>query len=359
MKKMLLLLVVGAMLAAGCGDDDGGDEAEATGDDAAEAGEEAAAAETCDNETVVYQLGFIPNAQYAGFLLALQQGYFEEEGVNLEMRPGGPTVNPALQLAQGNVDMADIPLSEALNAVSEGADLRLVGQTAQQNPLRYIAMKEVGLTEPTALEGKIVEQQQTGSIPGELFGLLFEAGLTEDDIQTQMSEFTTDDFVAGATEVFPLRIYGHIAMLEAAGLSYPDDVDVLDPNEFEESAIADEGMYVNGEFLDENPEAVTCVLRAAQRGWADAIADPDAAKDAVTEFTPEGAFTEEDISVNTDFTLDPYVSKNPQGEEVEPLSIDVDFIQESAEKLQRAGTVEGEVDVDAVIETEPLEAAGS
>lgn len=355
MKKLLLLLVLGvALAAAACGgDDDDGD------DGSAAPGDEAAAVGTCDNERVTYQLGFIPNAQYAGFLLALDRGYFEEEGIDMDMKPGGPTVNPSLQLAQGNVDIADIPLSEALNAVSEGADLRLVGQTAQQNPLRYIAKKEVGLTEPADLEGKLVEQQQTGSIPGELFGLLSEAGLTEDDIETQMSEFTTDDFVADKVEVFPLRVYGHIAMLEGQGVKYPEDVDILDPNEFESAAVADEGMYANGDFVDENPEAVTCVLRAARRGWEDAIADPQAAKAAVTEFTPEGAFTKRDISVNTDFTLDPYVSKNPEGEEVEPLSIDVEFIRESAEKLQAAGTVEGEFDIDEVIETEPLEQAGS
>lgn len=197
------------------------------------------------------------------------------------------------------------------------------------------------------------------AVASPLLGLLNEAGLSEDDVEIKFSEFTTDDFIAGRTEVFPLRLYGHIAMLEAEGLTFPEDVNVLDPNQFEAAAVADEGVYANGEFVDSNPAAVTCVLRAARRGWEDAIADPEAAKAAVAEFTPEGAFTERDISVNTDFTLDPYVSKNPQGEEVEPLSIDVGYIRDSAELLKEAGVVEGEVDIDEVIETEPIEQAGS
>jgi NitT/TauT family transport system substrate-binding protein len=56
--------------------------------------------------TVRFQLSFFPNAQHVGFLVASNRGFYKAAGVNVKVVPGGPTVNPTLALAQGNVDIA-------------------------------------------------------------------------------------------------------------------------------------------------------------------------------------------------------------------------------------------------------------
>jgi NitT/TauT family transport system substrate-binding protein len=340
---LALTLALGMVACGGDDDDDGGGEAAAKSD--------------CEGVKVTYQLGFVPNAQYAGFLLALDRGYFEDEGLDLTMKPSGPTANPTLQLAQGNVDMTDIPLSEGMNAVAGGADINLVAQTAQQNPIRYITMKDIPLNDPSDLEGRVIEIQQAGGLTPELRVLLDSVGLSEDDVTIRQGDFLGSDWFAGRTEVFPYRIYGHENILAQQGINYPQDVNVLDPNDYG-AGIADEGMWVNGDFLSENPAAVACVLRAARRGWEDAIANPDAAKAAVNEAVPPGSFTEADVDVNTDATLE-YVQTTPEGDTVEPLTIDMDYIEDSAQKLTDVGVVEGEVDIDEVVDTGPLEQAGS
>jgi NitT/TauT family transport system substrate-binding protein len=340
---VLILGVALALVGVGCGGDDDDDS-------------EAAAQADCDGAKVTYQLGFVPNAQYAGFLLALDRGYFEDEGLDLTMKSSGPTANPTLQLAQGNIDMTDIPLSEGMNAVAGGADINLVAQTAQENPIRYITMKDIPLDDPSDLKGKVVETQQAGGLTPELAVLLDSVGLTEDDVTIKQGDFLGADWFAGRTEVFPYRIYGHKNILASQGIDYPQDVNVLDPNDYG-AGIADEGMWVNGEFLSENPAAVTCVLRAARRGWEDAIANPDAAKAAVAKYVPPGSFTKADIDVNTDATLE-YVQTTPDGETVEPLTIDMGYIEDSAQKLIDVGVVQGDVDIDEVVDTEPLEQAG-
>lgn len=345
---LVALFGLGALLiACGGGDDDDDDAGEAV----------ASSRERCNNEAVTYQLSFIPNAQQAGFLLALDEGYFEEEGVDVTMRPGGPTVRPHQALAQGVADIGEVPLSEALSANEAGADLKLVAQIAQQNELRYIAKKEndIALDDPSDLAGKIVERR-ANEPEAELHLLLNEANLSEDDIESHFSEFTTDEFVADRTEVFPLRLYGHVPMLRAAGFDYPEDFNVLDPNEYD-GGVATFGIYANGDFIEDNPAAVTCVLRAVRRGWEEGIADPERAKAAVANYA-EGALAGEDISVNTELTLDPYASRNAEGERVEPLTIDEDYIRESAAKLEEFGVVDGTVDLDEMIVTEHLDGGG-
>jgi ABC-type nitrate/sulfonate/bicarbonate transport system substrate-binding protein len=244
-----------------------------------------------------------------------------------------------------------------MNAVAGGADIKLVAQTAQQNPIRYVTMKDIPLDDPSDLEGRVIEIQQAGGLTPELRVLLDSVGLSEDDVTVKQGDFLGSDWFAGRTEVFPYRVYGHKNILASQGIDYPQDVNVLDPNEYG-AGIADEGMWVNGDFLSENPAAVACVLRAARRGWEEAIANPDAAKAAVNEAVPPGSFTKEDVDVNTDATLE-YVQTTPEGETVEPLTIDMEYIEDSAQKLIDVGVVEGEVDINEVVDTGPLEQAGS
>ena len=362
MRRTHWLLPAAAALAlavAGCGgsgddDDDGGGEANAAAATSTSASAPAAAAR-CENVKATYQLSFFPNAQYVGTLVAFDKGYMADEGLDVELKPGGPTVNPALQLAQGNVDFAEMPLSDAYNAAANGGGLVLIGQGAQQNPLRFISFKrENPLSGPEDLAGKSVGAQQAGNLAPELKGILDSAGLGPDDITIKQISFNTDDFVARRVDVFPARVYAHFSMLEAKGYRYPDDFDTLDPNEYG-AGIADEGTYVNRDFHDEHPEAAACVLRALKRGWATALGDRQAAIAAVRRYAPRGAFTDRDIEVGVGEMLR-LGTTTPDGERTEPLHVDADYIEQSIERLRDAGVVKGEVDVDRFMDLAPQQA---
>jgi len=108
MRWLAALAAILALVAVGCGssDDDGGDEgtstAAASGDGGG--GAENASAPVCDGEEIRFQLSFFPNAQHTGYLVADSRDFYGDAGVSVKTIPGGPTVNPSLQLAQGNVD---------------------------------------------------------------------------------------------------------------------------------------------------------------------------------------------------------------------------------------------------------------
>lgn len=343
-----------AIAVGGCGgDDDGGGGATAAATSPSTTA--AVSADRCEGIEATYQLSFFPNAQYVGALVAFDRGYFAEEGLDLEMKPGGPTVNPALQLAQGNVDFASMPLSDAYNAAANGGKLVQIGQATQQNPLRYISFKdEVRLGSPADLKGTSVGAQQAGNLSPELKGMLDEAGLSDSDITIRQISFNVDDFVARRVEVFPARVYAHFSMLEAKGFRYPDDFDTLDPNDYG-AGVADEGEYVNRDFHEKNPGAAACFLRGVKRGWETALADPAAGVAAVKRYAPRGAFTDRDIEVGVREML-VLGSTTADGARAEPLHLDVDYITDSVRLLHDAGVVEGDVDLDSFIDVGPQEA---
>lgn len=350
-----LAIAVGGCGSSDDGGSDGGGDGAATAASTTASTTASASAARCENVKATYQLSFFPNAQYVGALVAVDRDFFADEGLDLTMKPGGPTVNPALQLAQGNVDFASMPLSDAYNAAANGGKLIQIGQSTQQNPLRYISFKdEVRLESPADLKGKSVGAQQAGNLSPELKGMLEEAGLSDSDVTIRQISFNVDDFVARRVQVFPARVYAHFSMLEAKGFRYPDDFDTLDPNEYG-AGIADEGEYVNGDFHAEHPEAAACFLRAVKRGWEVALADPAVGVAAVKRYAPRGAFTDRDVEVGVEEMLK-LGSTTADGARAVPLHIDVDYITDSVRKLQDAGVVKGDVDLDEFVDVGPQEA---
>src|SRR6478735_3603091 len=67
-----------------------------------------AAGAKCNGEHVKYELSFIPNVQHAGFLTAAAEGYYADEGLDVEFIPGGQGVDPTQDLPAGAADMAQV-----------------------------------------------------------------------------------------------------------------------------------------------------------------------------------------------------------------------------------------------------------
>jgi NitT/TauT family transport system substrate-binding protein len=349
-RRWLIALAAGAALVVGCGDDEDGSS------EAAAEGGAAAAAPQCNGEQIRFQLSFFPNGQHAGYLVAETRDFYEEAGVKVETIPGGPTVNPSLQAAQGNVDIALMDFSEALNAMANGAPLVWIAQTYQSDPIRYISLKDKHpLPDPSALKGTIVGTQQVGELEPELQGMLEQAGLTIDDVTIKSIDPSVTELLAGRIDVFPLQTFFHISQLDESDIKYPEDVDVLDPNELG-VAVAANGMAVNREFYESNKDAVACFIAGAIKGWETTIDDPAAVVPDVIELQQEGLATEKATEVNVEQTVD-LVVKSADGADVEPLTLDMDYLQQSADRLKEAGIVKDVPDLAEVVDPEPLERA--
>lgn len=346
---LIALAAVAALAVVGCGGDD-----EGSSDGAAQAG--TTAAPKCNGQKIRFQLSFFPNAQHTGYLVAETRGFYEQAGLKVKTIPGGPTVNPSLQAAQGNVDIALMDFSEALNAVASGAPLVWVAQTYQSDPIRYVSLKDKHpLPDPSALKGAVVGTQQVGELEPELQGMLKQAGLTIDDVKIKSIDPSVTELLAGRIDVFPLQTFFHISQLEESDVKYPEDVDVLDPNELG-VAVAANGMAVNRAFYESHKDAVACFLAAALKGWRTAIDDPAGAVPDVVKLQQEGLASEKATAENVKQTID-LVAKSAGGEPVEPLTLDMDYLQQSADRLKEAGVVKDPPDLGELVDPEPLERA--
>lgn len=107
-------------------------------------------------ETVKFQLGWLKLAQFGGHFVALERGYFKEEGIDAQFLAGGPGINGLSLVESGQVMMADANGSDILTAVSKDIPLQCFGTIYQSTPNALMSLGKEPLTTLKSLKGKTV-----------------------------------------------------------------------------------------------------------------------------------------------------------------------------------------------------------
>lgn len=348
--KLVLLLTVATAVAvplAGCGGSSSNNSSTAS---------KAAAPAKCNGDKLSFQLGFFPNAQHSGFLVAQNRGYYKDAGLKVKIKPGGPTVDPDLLLAQGNVNMG-LTDNFALVAQSKGAPITLVGETDRTDPGVLIAKASSGIKGAADLKGKSIGLQRTGAHP-DLEAILHSVGLTDSDVKLKSMGFGIDDIESGKVDAGTQQLFFHKAQWEDAGYKWPAQgqstssgpkgLTVLDPSSFTNVGFG-EAIGVNNDYLSSHPDAVGCFLRASRRGWQFALAHPKAALNDVMKFLPKGVSTPKDQY--TDLVEENRLVMPPGTAPSDLLKITTPQVQAAVSFLKKYKVMKGNVDVSKVVNT--------
>jgi ABC-type nitrate/sulfonate/bicarbonate transport system substrate-binding protein len=224
------------------------------------------------------QLGWIANVENAGEFVAASKGYYEEEGLDPTLTPGGPGAILEPTVASG---AALIGLSSAdtiARANAEGAGLKIVGVTLQQNPSAVMSLASNPVPDAKSLEGKRLGLQQSADSIYAAFFL--KAGVDASQVTIVPVQFDPAPLVAGDVDAFASFQTNQPIALEAEGI---ETVTWL-LADYGYNLFAD-AFFVTEETLadDEARDTVVRFLRATRRGWEDALADPAAAAQIVVE----------------------------------------------------------------------------
>ena len=217
-------------------------------------------------------MGFIPNVQFAPFYVALDRGYYAEEGIDLEFDYSFETDGVKL-VGAGELPFSLVSGEQVLLARSQGLPVVYVMAWWQDFPIAIAAPVGSGIQTPLDLAGaKIGIPGAFGASYVGLRALLHSAGLTEEDIVLDSIGFNqVESLIAKQEEAVVVYANNEPIQLNARG--YPVNVirvaDHVD--------LASNGILTNESTIARDPDLVRAMLRATLRGLGDTIDDPDAA----------------------------------------------------------------------------------
>jgi NitT/TauT family transport system substrate-binding protein len=106
-------------------------------------------------DKVTIQLKWVAQAQFAGYFVAKEKGFYKDAGLDVTIKPGGPDVAPPQVIAGGGADVVVDWMPSALASREKGVPLVNISQTFKKSGLELTCRAETGIKKPTDLKGKV------------------------------------------------------------------------------------------------------------------------------------------------------------------------------------------------------------
>jgi len=221
------------------------------------------------------QLKWLPQSQFMGYYVAAAKGYYKDEGIDINILPGGSDIIPEQNVYNGVADIGVTWVSSLMTYQTQGYELQEVAQMFQKSGLLVASKKDAGIKSPQDLAGKKVANWFGGN-EYEVLALLSKYKLDKNkDLNLVQQDFTMDQLKEGSVDAASAMTYNEFGLLLESGIS-KDDLNVINMND-EGVAMMEDCLFVNSEWASKNEDLMVRFLRASIKGWKDAVADPEAA----------------------------------------------------------------------------------
>ena len=267
--------VSAALLLAACsaGGDDGGDGGDAGGGGG-------------DLTPVKLQLQWLPQGQFAGYFAAVENGYFEEEGLEVEIIPSGGDIVPQDALANGDVDYAIAWVPKVLGSIEQGANLTNIAQIFQRSGTLQVSWADSGIDSVADFEGKKIGSWGFGN-EWEIFAAMAAEGLDSSTVEIITQDFNMNAFLQGDIDAAQAMTYNEYAQLletvdpDTGELYTEDDFNVISYQDTV-GAMLQDAIWADTERLESDEayqETTVAFLKAVIKGWAFVRDNPEDASE--------------------------------------------------------------------------------
>jgi len=247
-----------------------------------------------DGNEVTLQLQWVTQAQFAGYYVALENGFYEEEDLDVTIQPGGPDIAPPQVLAGGGADVMLNWMPSALAARERGLPVVNIAQPFARSGLMLTCWADTGISEPADLAGKTVGVWFFGN-EYPFLSWMSQLGIATDGseggVTVLQQGFNVDPLLQRQADCISTMTYNEYGQVLDAGVSEDDLVTF----KYEDQGVAtlEDGMWVLEENL-EDPDFVDRMarfVRASMRGWDWAEENPEDAAMIVLDYDETGAQT--------------------------------------------------------------------
>lgn len=225
------------------------------------------------------QLGWLASNGLVGEIVARKLGYYKDQGIELNITPGGPGVDGVASVAAGRAQIGQLSSSPSLMlARSAGIPIKCIAAGYQQHPFTYFSLKKDPIRSAKDMIGKTIATQPTAKIL--LRALLAKNGIDESQVKVVNMGSDMNQLLTGQAQA----VTGWLTNTNALKILGPDRVDLK---------LWDTGIqlyanpyYVTDETLDKHFDTLAGFIRGSAKGWGYAKAHPTEAVDMLVEAYP-------------------------------------------------------------------------
>ncbi len=247
-------------------------------------------------DDVTLQLKWVTQSQFAGYYVALDKGFYEEEDLNVTIKPGGPDIAPTQVLAGGGADVTVEWMPAALSAREKGLPMVNIAQPFKSSGMMLTCRKDAGVATTDDFKGKTLGVWFFGNefpFLSWMSKLELPTDGGDEGVTVLKQGFNVDPLMQNQAACVSTMTYNEYWQVIDAGLT--DEDLVLFKYEDEGVATLEDGLYVLEENLadPEFEDKMVRFVRASMKGWKYAEENPDEAAEIVLENDASGAQTEE------------------------------------------------------------------
>ncbi|HBR61863.1 MAG TPA: nitrate ABC transporter substrate-binding protein [Rhodobacteraceae bacterium] len=246
-------------------------------------------------DKVTLQLKWVTQAQFAGYYVALDKGFYKDAGLDVTIKAGGPDIAPAQVIAGGGADVVLDWMPSALASREKGLSLVNIAQPFKSSGMMLTCRKDSGIKAPEDFRGKTLGVWFYGNeypFLSWMSSLGIPTDGSDNGVTVLKQGFNVDPILQGQADCVSTMTYNEYWQIIDAGLS-ADDLVVF---KYEDQGVAtlEDGMYVLEDNLADAAFADKMVrfVAASMRGWKYAEDNSDEAAGIVLDNDASGAQTE-------------------------------------------------------------------
>jgi len=286
-------------------------------------------------EKVSLMLNWYLYSEHAPFFLGKEKGYFEAEGIDLDIQEGrgsGPTIQA---VAAKTIPFGYADVGTMIKIAAKGAPVKAVGVALQKSPMSVMGLSDKNIKKPEDIKGKTVAMTPGDSMSQIWPLFLKKTGLKDSDYKTVSGD--------GQTKLNAV-INGQADLL--LGYLMDQNIKIQDATKKPVTVIpfADyginmvvSGIIANKDLIKDRPDLVRRFMRAATRAFEDSESNPEAAVDAMLRANSKSG-VRESLIVGLKLTTPLY--HTPETAKLRPFRVSAKDMNESFNMLLEYGGLE-------------------
>lgn len=217
---------------------------------------------------LIMQASWINDAEFSGYFLAIDKGYYRDEGLDLTYLSGGPDVIPESTIITGRADLTLTTPDTTIKAIAEqGAPFKIIGAQYQKNPIGIVSLASNPILMPADMVGKTIAVPPVNTVSVE--AVLAMNGIDRASVNIVPYAYDPTPLIRGEIDAsldFTTNVPYTISMMGAQAVSF-----LLYDFGY---TIYNDTVVVTEETLASKRSELIAWLRASRRGWQENLVDP-------------------------------------------------------------------------------------